>query len=114
MVGYLSAALDGDFGGAGQGAAPRSREGAAAVAESSPERRDRAERLRRVQQAVAARTPTQRDADRRLFLSRLEDPGARADFERFGWMSPMNAQAVFRFWEELDPSIFDGLEADSV
>lgn len=114
MVGYLSAALDGDFGGAGQGAAPRPRDGAAAVVEPSPERKDRAERLRRVQQAVAARTPTQRDADRRLFLSRLEDPAARADFERFGWMSPMNAQAVFRFWEELDPSIFDGLEEDTV
>ena len=32
---------------------------------------ERVERLRRIQDAIKARTPTQRDADRRLFLSQL-------------------------------------------
>ncbi len=98
MVGYLSAALEEDFGGAGERTAP--------AAQSSP----RAERLRRVQAAVQARTPTQRDADRRLFLTRIEEAGARADFERFGWMSPLNTKAIFDFWQELEPDIFDALD----
>lgn len=98
MVGYLSAALEEDFGGAGERPAP--------AAQSSP----RAERLRRVQAAVQARTPTQRDADRRLFLTRIEEAGARADFERFGWMSPLNTKAIFDFWQELEPDIFDALD----
>jgi hypothetical protein len=62
--------------------------------------------LRRIQAAVAQRTPTQRDADRRMFLSRLEG-AARADFERFGWMSPLNAEAVRTFWEEINPGLFE-------
>ncbi|MCV6584986.1 MAG: replication initiation protein [Marinibacterium sp.] len=97
MVGYLSAALDGDFGDDADTPAPQ--------APASP----RAERLRRVQAAVKARTPTQRDADRRLFQSQIEDPEARADFERHGWMSALNAKGIFAFWEELDPAIFDGV-----
>lgn len=35
---------------------------------------------------------------------RLRDPVERADFERHGWMSPMNAEAIFVFWEDLDPN----------
>ncbi|WP_174232015.1 replication initiation protein [Roseovarius sp. EL26] len=98
MVGYLSAALKDDFGGAGQGAAQASPQSA------------KAKRLGRVQEAVLARTPTQRDADKRLFLSRIEDSGARADFERFGWMSPMNIKEVATFWEDLVPGIFDDVD----
>jgi hypothetical protein len=64
---------------------------------------DRAKKLARVSAIVADRSPTQRDADKRLFLSRIDDPFARDDFERHGWMSPLNALAVFAFWEELDP-----------
>ena len=95
MVGYLSAALDQDFGGAGE-------------AETAPARHgDRAERLRRVQQAVSARSPTQRDADKRLFMGRIADPAARSDFERFGWMSALNAQAIFAFWDEMHPGLFE-------
>ncbi|MDA8586549.1 replication initiation protein [Rhodobacteraceae bacterium] len=63
----------------------------------------RAERLRAVKASVDRRSPTQRDADRQLFLSRLSDPVARADFERHGWMSPLNAEAVISFWDDLDP-----------
>jgi hypothetical protein len=95
MVGYLSAALEGNFD-----------TGDEAPKVSAPVR-ERADKLRRVQEAVQARTPTQRDADRRMFLSRIESPDARADFERFGWMSALNAQAIFEFWEEMNPGLFD-------
>lgn len=56
-----------------------------------------------------ARTPTQRDADRRLFLSQIKDPLERDDFQRLGWTSALNARGMFAFWEELQPGVFDGL-----
>jgi len=59
---------------------------------------ERATRLAKVRDALAARSTTQRDADRRLFTSTLEGAAARADFERHGWMSPLNATAIFEFW----------------
>lgn len=96
MVGYLNASLSEDFGPNPEPEQP-----------ATP----RAERLKRVLNAVSARTPTQRDADKRLFLSQLKDEGARADFEKFGWMSPLNIEAVFAFWESFDTSIFDGVDA---
>ncbi len=94
-VGYLTAAL-------------RKMPGVAATPgpTATPDIQARAERLRRIQEVVARRTPTQRDADRRLFLSRLEG-AARGDFERFGWMSPLNAEAIRAFWEEIHPGLFD-------
>ncbi|WP_138472566.1 replication initiation protein [Poseidonocella sp. HB161398] len=73
------------------------------------ERRARAARMERIRQAVASRTPTQRDADRRLFLSRLSDPLERGDFERLGWASALNARTMSAFWEELVPGLFDDL-----
>ena len=96
MVGYLSAALKENYGTEGQGAQPAPQSA-------------RAQRLGRVQQAVQARSPTQRDADKSLFLSRLSESAARAEFERFGWMSPMNAEEILRFWETFSPGIFDGV-----
>jgi hypothetical protein len=60
-----------------------------------------------VRDLAAARTPTQRDADRRLFMAGIEDAAARADFERHGWMSALNTQAIFDFWEEVVPGAFD-------
>jgi hypothetical protein len=78
----------------------------AALAE---ERRGRAARMARVRDAAAARTPTQRDADKRLFLAGLRDPLEREDFTRFGWGSALNARAIFSFWEEMQPGLFDGL-----
>lgn len=94
-VGYLSAALKENY--TEEGAKP------------DLPRSDKAEKLRRIQAAIDARTPTQRDADKRLFLGRLEDDVARENFERFGWVSPLNIQAIFAFWEEMNPEIFDGL-----
>jgi len=66
----------------------------------------RGRKLAIVRDLVAARTPTQRDADKRLFLGRLEG-AARLDFEKHGWMSALNAEAVFAFWQELMPEAFE-------
>ena len=96
-VSYLTAAIKADYGAEGQGArqapAPKS---------------ERAKRLARVKALVESRTPTQRDADKRMFLSRLEG-AERADFERHGWMSALNAERIVAFWNEMVPS---GLEED--
>ena len=97
---YLSAAIREDYGtGSGSGSG------------SGQPLSPRAARLKRVQEIVAARSPTQRDADRRLFLSGLSDNHLRDDFERHGWMSALNAQAVQDFWEDMVPGAFDGTEA---
>lgn len=72
---------------------------------------ERGKRLARVRDLAASRTPTQRDADKRLFGSRLEG-AARDDFERHGWMSALNARAIEAFWEELVPSAFDPPSAE--
>ena len=79
-------ALDGDFGaGQGEPAAPS----------------ERAVRLGRILDAARSRTPTQRDADKRLFLGTLDSSAARADFERHGWTSPINFDRISAFWEEM-------------
>ncbi|MCR8550652.1 replication initiation protein [Salipiger sp. P9] len=96
-VGYLTKALKEDYG---------------AAREVSPRNLPasfRARRLERIRDLAAARTPTQRDADKRLFLTRIEAGAAREDFERHGWMSALNAEAIAAFWEELSPGAFDGL-----
>ena len=92
-VGYLSAALREDY---------------SAEAQTAPVSSERAKVLAVVRDLVAARTPTQRDADRRLFMSMIEDPGARADFERHGWMSALNTGSIKAFWAELEPDAFEG------
>lgn len=99
-VGYLTAALKDGFG-AGE-VSPRN-----PAAPQDPVS-DRGRRLARVRDLAAARSPTQRDADKRLFGSRLEG-AARDDFERHGWMSALNARAIQAFWEELVPGAFDSL-----
>ena len=66
---------------------------------------ERAKQLARVQALIAKRTPTQRDADKRLFTSRLQDPDARYDFEKHGWMSAICAEDIFAFWAEIDTDI---------
>ncbi|MFC3567850.1 replication initiation protein [Paracoccus sp. TOH] len=97
-LGYLTAALEGNFGPvperAGEGGGPN----------------PRAERLRRILEAVKARTPTQRDADKRLFLAQLSDARMRDDFEKHGWMSPLNSTRIAAFWEEMSPGLLEGLE----
>lgn len=96
-VGYLTAALRDDF------EAPT-----AAAADITPLQQERARRLGQVRDLVAARTPTQRDADRRAFASRIKDAAARDDFERHGWMSALNAQEIWAFWQELSPELGQG------
>ncbi|WP_112313354.1 replication initiation protein [Pseudogemmobacter bohemicus] len=105
-VGYLSKVLK--EGGAKEAVevSPRNLTGAGAL---SP----RAQRLARIQALAQARTPTQRDADRRLFLARL-DGAARDDFERHGWMSALNAATILAFWEEVSPGAFDGIAGGAV
>lgn len=66
----------------------------------------RAHRLAAVQTAVADRTATQRDADKAMFLAGLSQGAHRLDFERFGWMSALNAEAIVAFWAELRPDLF--------
>ncbi|SMR84089.1 Initiator Replication protein [Aliiroseovarius halocynthiae] len=70
---------------------------------STPEIKQRSAKLRRVQELVQSRSPTQRDADKRLFMSQLTEDAARLDFENHGWMSALNAEAIFAFWDELVP-----------
>ncbi|MGI3167219.1 replication initiation protein [Pseudooceanicola sp. 200-1SW] len=109
-VGYLTAALREDYregaGGASTGlqeVSPRN--------PAPPPSSARAKRLGRIQELAQGRTPTQRDADKRLFLSQLEG-AARDDFERYGWMSALNAAAIQAFWEELSPGAFDDLAGE--
>lgn len=69
---------------------------------------ERARHLERVRDLAAARTPTQRDVDKRAFMARL-DVASRGDFERHGWMSGLNFAAIVEFWKELAPGAFDDL-----
>jgi len=64
---------------------------------------DRAKRLTRLRDLVADRSPTQRDADKRLFMSRIDGAAERLDFENYGWMSALNAEAIIAFWDDLMP-----------
>lgn len=91
-VGYLSAAL---------------RDGFTAEAKPPAVSTSRAKDLERIRDLVASRTPTQRDADRRLFMSQIESPDARADFERHGWMSALNTVSIKAFWQEIVPDDFE-------
>ncbi len=124
-VGYLRAALTEDWGqgravetapvpsDAARAAAARGRE---ARAEQEAEvdlraqlRAARVARFAAVAELARKRNPTQRDADRRLFLSQIEDEFDRDDFRQNGWESALNARAIFAFWEEMQPGLFDGL-----
>ncbi|MBP0484950.1 replication initiation protein [Sagittula salina] len=112
-VGYLTAALRNDYSpGAppegGFAAKPPSGGGQGFAAKPvSP----RGRRLARIQALAQARKPTQRDADRSLFMARLSGT-LRDDFERHGWMSGLNAEAIEAFWTELSPGAFDDLDED--
>jgi hypothetical protein len=93
-VSYLTAALRDNY-------APVDRAGAALTT-------DRARHLKRITELVAARSPTQRDADKRLFMGRIEGAAARLDFENHGWMSALNAEQIVVFWVDLSSGTFDG------
>lgn len=125
-VRYLSAALRDDYKGevaaepspeAVQAAEARKAQAAAEVrqedareAEMERARRLRAGRMARIRELVADRSPTQRDADKRLFLARLSDDVERAEFQRLGWGSALSVSEMVAFWEEFVPGAFEGLE----
>lgn len=73
----------------------------------SADREDRARKLTIVENLVSRRNPTQRDADKRLFLSSLKDDLDREHFRSHGWRSGLNAGAIFDFWQELEPEAFE-------
>ena len=77
-----------------------------AVAQDAPSS-ERAQRLLVIRDLVAARSPTQRDADRRMFIASLTSGALRDDFERHGWMSALNHAAICDFWVDLFPECFD-------
>lgn len=122
-VRYLSAALRDDYKGE---AAPEPSEEAVKAAEARQAqvaaqtraeatreaeldraRRLRAARMARIRELAAERSPTQRDADKRLFLARLSDEVERAEFARLGWGSALSVSEMVAFWEELVPGAFD-------
>ncbi|NRP14276.1 MULTISPECIES: replication initiation protein [unclassified Aliiroseovarius] len=100
-VKYLSAAITEDY------QPPETGQGRAVT----PETRARGARIGRVLEVANKRSPTQKDADRRLFMSQLSDPDARDDFERHGWTSALNVEAIFAFWEDMVPGLFEDLNS---
>ncbi|MGY9045692.1 hypothetical protein P775_01010 [Puniceibacterium antarcticum] len=110
-VRYLTAALKGDYRDApkAEPVAEPGPQGPERDAELSRRRQARAAQMARVQTLVAGRSPTQRDADKRLFVARVRDAGDRADFARNGWSSAANLKAIVAFWEEMEPGAFDGV-----
>lgn len=86
------------------------REETAREAELERARRLRAGRMARVRDLVAGRSPTQRDADKRLFLARLSDDVEREEFKRLGWNSALSVSDMVAFWEGLVPGAFEGID----
>ncbi len=124
-VGYLSAALRDDYSGttapepdpepptaeAVAAAAVRAAEKAAedqAYEARATERSARAAKFAIVEDLVSRRNPTQRDADKQLFMASLRDDLERESFAAHGWRSGLNATAIFEFWAELEPGAFTG------
>ncbi len=95
---YLAAALRDRYGKDEATAAPEPPLG--------KELQGRAAKLKRVQELAAARSPTQRDADKRLFVAGIDRSDLRNDFENHGWMSPLNTRAIYEFWNDLFPEEF--------
>ena len=126
-VRYLTAALRDDYRGAdvaepsAEAVAAAERRARARVqataaeeareAAANRERKARVATMARIQELVDARTPTQRDADRRLFLAGLSDETSRAEFARLGWKSAICMGEMVTFWEDLVPGAFDGIAA---
>lgn len=84
---------------------------AAEEARRAEEHRLRVAKFRAVQAFVESCNPTRRDADWRLFMGQLDDDLDREDFRRNGWASVLNGSAIFAFWEDMVPDIFDDLAA---
>ena len=73
------------------------------------ERKQRAALMARIRELADARSPTQRDADRRLFLAGLTDELARSEFARLGWSSALSVSDMVAFWEDMVPGAFGDL-----
>lgn len=121
-VGYLSAALRDDYQPKQTPAKPapspeaveaarrRAQERAAEDAEFAARQAERAGRARRldlVEELVSRRNPTQRDADKQLFMAGLEDDLERENFRTHGWRSALNASAIIAFWQDMEPESFE-------
>jgi hypothetical protein len=121
-VGYLSAALRDDYQPQQVTAKPEPSPEAIAAARRrdqerakeeadyaarQAEREERARRLDLVEELVSRRNPTQRDADRQLFMAGLEDDLERENFRAHGWRSALNASAIIGFWQEMEPEAFE-------
>lgn len=121
-VGYLSAALRDDYQpkqdppkpepspealeAARQRALQKAQEEAEYAARQA-ERAGRAKLLDLVEELVSRRNPTQRDADRQLFMTGLDDDLERENFRAHGWRSALNASAIIAFWREMEPEAFE-------
>lgn len=125
-LGYLTAAIQGDFKAADAPVPPSEeaiqhaeRRRAQARAEEADQDHRLAERALRgkkfeiIAEVVAARNPTQRDADKRLFMASLDSDIAREEFLAHGWNSGFNASAIFEFWETLSPGLFDEISVSA-
>ncbi|KKM71662.1 hypothetical protein LCGC14_1428350 [marine sediment metagenome] len=80
----------------------------AALDQRDAERQARKRRFAAVERAVSRRNPTQRDADRQLFLSTISSELEREEFRRHGWSSALNANAIYAFWSDILPDEMDG------
>lgn len=119
-LGYLSAAIRQDY--VAEAPVKASPEAEAAVEERAAvqrvveqkegtrgaERAVRREQFAVVRSLIEARNPTQRDADKRLFVATLKDDLSRDDFHNRGWDSALNARVIFEFWRDLEPEAFEG------
>ncbi|WP_170423947.1 replication initiation protein [Ruegeria arenilitoris] len=118
-VGFLSAALRDDYRSAAKETSPSPEAIKAAQLRSAEQekqdreyearaaiRTERSRKLAIVEEVVSRRNPTQRDADKRLFMSGLDNDLDREHFRAHGWRSGLNAAKIFEFWEELEPDAF--------
>jgi hypothetical protein len=123
-VGYLSAAIRDDYR-SGVSARPETRQALSAAAGTQGARarglstQDRIAALRKTHRSVcfdvvealaAARGAEEAEADRALFLERLDNEADREDFRRRGWRSSMNGRAIFQFWESIRPGALPLIE----
>jgi len=82
---------------------------AARARDVEAKRKTRAAQMIRIKELATARSPTQRDADKRLFLTQLSSDIERAAFGRLGWSSALNTAQMVTFWEGMRPGAFDDL-----
>ncbi|GAA6159992.1 replication initiation protein [Ruegeria sp. HU-ET01832] len=84
-----------------------------AYAKRAAERSERSRMFAIVEKLVSRRNPTQRDADKRLFMAGLENELDREHFRTHGWRSGLNASKIFEFWEDLEPEAFIPVSKDA-